>query len=854
MNQDASQPGAETLTATLQPGAKLGNYRIVEQLGAGGTSVVYKGRDDLLGRDVAVKQVRLSGEPDDEALRRSVTSEAHVQKQAAAAEPDRLVQLIDVVDEQRGLFLISEFVDGSSLEQELARNPEPMDIKRAVGILAATAQALAAIHARKIIHRDLKPGNILLTNSGGLKIADFGLATSMSEQQLMSLGSVRYMAPELLRGEAADGRADLYALGIIAYEMLAGRRQFDSAFRMVVRDQRNQAMRWVKWHTNPRAKVAPIRELRNDVPDAIGELVDRLMDKSPDRRVPTAHDVVEAIRRHYAGEAPDTASAGSAMPPPPTATAPDPAALSGGGDTAPVPKRSKTPIVLTALLLLWVLVAGGIAFFMVQQEGSAREQAQQQARQNLRDAQQTYRQGNFSEALNTYQQLTDNWPESSTIGRHARAGMLLTEGRLSLEREEYDNAREKLRQLEQMNIADGAQVRDLLEEAENRGAFSNAMERIEQLIGENQFGQARQQLRQWRGLALTSEEEDRLEAVSAKLEDQQVQREREQVLDRANQLAEQGQRNEAISLLEEALERAPSPALQQRLDELSAGRTYDQAVADAEAAEAAGEFSEAIGAYREALTIRQNEQIEQKLKSLQSQAALREGLRLLNEGKPDEAEAALMRSLRYEDNPQAREALANIETTSRRLSFIRDGDEAFASGDYEAAIAQYRNAMKLGTDEQLEDKLSQARLRRLVERGRAAIRDDRLDEAGERLDTARQIDASDTELQQATRQLEVHRQYHKHLAAGDAARERSDFGRAIRAYNKAREIIDTEEVRQLRDAAEYADAIAKARAYMEAEEYVSARAWLQNAAKIRQSEEVKRLFSEVEQQMPAPTP
>ena len=859
MSTNASQPGSDAPGATLQPGTKLGHYRITEQLGAGGTSIVYQGHDDLINRKVAIKQIRLTGEPDDDALRRQVKSEAHMQKQAAAADPQRLVQLIEVIDDSRGLFLVSEFVEGTSLEQELAQHTEPMELKRAIGILAATAQALAGIHQRGIIHRDLKPGNILLPREGGLKIADFGLATALSEQQLMSLGSVRYMAPELLRGEDADVRADLYALGIISYEMLAGRRQFEQAFRMVLRDQRNQAMRWVKWHTNLRAKVSPIRELRSEVPDAVGELVDRLMDKDPDRRVPTAGDVVEAIRRHYAGQAPASPAgdAGATAGPPPAAGAAEPA-LTGGGDTAPLPKRSRAPLALAGVLIFLLLAAGGLGAYLLQQRNAAETERRQQANEQLESARSAYRQGDFDAARQAYAQVADNWPDDSDVGRSARAGVLLARGRHQLNNEQYQQARQDFEQLQALNttaqrqgeplLVNRDQVQRLLNEAENRGAFAQAMDEIGQLIEQNKFNEARDRLREWQELTLTGAEQERLRELSTRFEDQKARYERQQVLADANNLVEQGRREEALTMLEDALEQSPSPRLQQRYDELAAEQTYQDALASAKAAEAAGNLEKAIAAYERAQNVREKDEIAQKLSELQSRAALEEGLSLLEQGNTAQAEAALTRSLRYQDNERAREALERIESTSQRRSFVRDGDEAFSAGNYEAAIQQYRNALKLGGSDDVQQKLERARMRHMVQRGLEAIRADELEKAQNLLEQAQQMDASSAEIQQAMRKLEVHKQYHQHLSAGDRARERSDFRRAKTQYAEAQKILDTEEVRQRLDTAEYADAIAKTRAYISMDEFDSARAWLENAAKIRDSDEVQNLRQQIEQE------
>lgn len=850
MQDDALQPG----TTTLATGEKVGHYRVIEQIGAGGMSIVYRAHDDLLHREVAVKQIRLAAD-DDGSLRRRVQREAQVQKQAGAALPDRLVQLIEVVDEPRGLFLVSEYVDGLSLEQELTRYPEPMDLKRALGIIAAGAQALEALHQRGIIHRDLKPANILLPRTGGLKLADFGLATAMSEQQLQSVGSVRYMAPELLRGDAADGRADLYALGMVGYEMLVGRRAFEQAFRMVLRDQRNQAMRWVKWHTNPRVRATPVTQMRPEVPAAIGELVDRMMEKEADARVPAATEVIEAIRRHYAGGSAATGEAVASAPGQTTAGAPvgTVAPTQPAGDTAPVPRRPRVALILGCVLGFWLLVGGGFGAYIYNEQASAERQRQSAARAVLDEADQLYRAGEYEDARQLYAHLVDDWPAGSPFGRAGEAGVLLSRGRYYLERGDYDAARRDLQQARALDVFDPDHLRGLIDEAEQRGEFDRAVAAIEESIAASEFGEARQQLREWRDVTLTREEEQRLAEISARLEDQRARHEREQVLEAVDRLVERDRRDAAIDRLRDALEADPSVELEQRYDALVSARRHDELVTRAEAAEAAGDLGEAIELYSRALQVEERPQVQRELRELRSQADLERGLRLLEEGRASEAEAALLRSLRYTDNPQAREALQRVEATERRQRFVSDGDEAFAGGDFEAAIAQYTNALEIEADDEVQQKLQRAQVHNLLEQTEQALDRDALDAAEAAVAELAAFDAVDPAdleaIAEAEADLERHRRYREQLEAGDAARAESRFGEAKRRYREAREVFDTEEVRERLDEAEFDDAIAKARHYLEVRRYDNARAWLAQAARYRdeEDEQIEELSRRIEE-------
>ena len=289
-------------TLSLQPGEVVGAYRIEAVIDTGGSGVVYRAVDPLLDKQVAIKHLAVTASMDADRLRDLARRETEAHKRVATAHPKHLVQFIELLEDPRGVMLVSEFVKGVSLEQRLQANGRPHDERAALGIVAATATALDQLHAAGLVHRDLKPANILMPTPGGLKLADFGLASLIGEQESLPLGTVRYMAPELLRGDPPTPAADLYALGMIAYELLIGRDHFNEVFKTVLRDQRNPAMRWMKWHTNPRVTAPPLTDLLPDAPPTLAELVARMMDKDPARRIRSAQDVVDAVRRHFVGD------------------------------------------------------------------------------------------------------------------------------------------------------------------------------------------------------------------------------------------------------------------------------------------------------------------------------------------------------------------------------------------------------------------------------------------------------------------------------------------------------------------------------------------------------------------------
>jgi serine/threonine protein kinase len=221
---------------TLTPGARLGRYEIVALVGSGGMGHVYRGRDTRLDRTVAIKV--LAADPAQQPhLRERFDREARA---VSSLNHPHICTLHDVGHADGIDFLVMEFVDGETLAARLTRGPLPM--ADAIRVAVEAADALARAHAAGIVHRDLKPANIMLTRAG-VKLLDFGIASvpAIAEsadaftrtrnapltQEGMILGTVQYMAPEQLEGKPLDARTDIFALGAVTYEMIAGRPAFD---------------------------------------------------------------------------------------------------------------------------------------------------------------------------------------------------------------------------------------------------------------------------------------------------------------------------------------------------------------------------------------------------------------------------------------------------------------------------------------------------------------------------------------------------------------------------------------------------------------------------------------------------
>ncbi len=284
----------------LPPGTRIGKYEVIEMLGAGGQSVVYRCHDSLLDRDVAAKQIsaHLAGNPE---FMEHFRQEARTLARVGADQPG-IVTIHDLVEDENGLFIVMEFVEGMTLEAMLLSPEAPMATKPATQLLWRLAGAMAAVHQAGIVHRDLKPSNIIVAEGLKPKITDFGVATSVSGQTSMVMGTTKYMAPELFEGAGqGDGRSDIYSLGLIMYELLLGREKFNEIFGDVVRDPRTAPVRWMKWHGNAAVQAPALHVVNPSIPEPLSNIIATMLAKDPAQRYPTMEALGVALRQDLAG-------------------------------------------------------------------------------------------------------------------------------------------------------------------------------------------------------------------------------------------------------------------------------------------------------------------------------------------------------------------------------------------------------------------------------------------------------------------------------------------------------------------------------------------------------------------------
>ncbi|MGE5176986.1 MAG: protein kinase domain-containing protein [Hyphomicrobiales bacterium] len=279
----------------LAPGTALGPYKITGTLGAGGMGEVYRARDERLGRDVAVKVLPAAFASDADRLRR-FENEARA---AAKLNHPNILQIYDIGRHEGHPYLVTELLEGETLRERLLSGP--LSARRAIEFGTDVAQGLAAAHDEGIVHRDLKPENLFLTRDGRVKILDFGLAKLSQAEGAgdetvanaatvggdtdpgMVMGTVGYMSPEQVRGQAADARSDIFAFGAVLFETIAGARPFRGGTNADV-------MSAILTKDPP-----DLTTIAEEVPPVLDRIIRRCLEKLPARRFRSAQDLAFSL-------------------------------------------------------------------------------------------------------------------------------------------------------------------------------------------------------------------------------------------------------------------------------------------------------------------------------------------------------------------------------------------------------------------------------------------------------------------------------------------------------------------------------------------------------------------------------
>ena len=259
-----------------------GRYELLEKIGDGGMAVVYKGKDRLLNRFIAIKILR----PEFTKDATFVENFKRESQAAAGLTHPNIVGVYDVGREGNINYIVMELIEGRTLNK-IIEDEAPMDYRRVIDISKQVASALRIAHKNKIIHRDVKPHNIMITNDGVVKLADFGIARAVNDATLSTgskiVGSVHYFSPEQARGNYVDERSDIYSLGIVMYEMLTGKVPFDGENPVTV------ALK----HINE--EIVPPSQLVPGIPPALERCVMKATNKYQTNRYSSADELIEEL-------------------------------------------------------------------------------------------------------------------------------------------------------------------------------------------------------------------------------------------------------------------------------------------------------------------------------------------------------------------------------------------------------------------------------------------------------------------------------------------------------------------------------------------------------------------------------
>ncbi|MBI4535283.1 MAG: protein kinase, partial [Ignavibacteriae bacterium] len=272
-------------------GKKISQYLILEKLGGGGMGVVYKAEDTKLKRTVALKFLS------DDLISEKEARERFLLEAQAASKLDHpnICTVYEINDAGDGhMFIAMSFCEGESLRERIRTGPLPL--QEAVGIALQIAQGLACAHNTGVVHRDVKPANIMMTPQGIVKIVDFGLAKLIGMSRLTQVGAtagtIAYMSPEQCRGESLDQRTDVWAVGVVLYEMLAGQHPFKGDYDQVI------------IYSILNSEVVSITEQKEDIPPEVEQIIRKCLQKDPAKRYANATELAEDLDRVLRGEKP----------------------------------------------------------------------------------------------------------------------------------------------------------------------------------------------------------------------------------------------------------------------------------------------------------------------------------------------------------------------------------------------------------------------------------------------------------------------------------------------------------------------------------------------------------------------
>ncbi|MBS3820947.1 MAG: protein kinase [Planctomycetes bacterium] len=828
----ANEDSQQKATPTLSAGDTLGKYEVREVLGVGGQSVVYKGYDPLLDREVAIKQLAPHLTQDKSYLNRMRENVQTIAK--LGAKNEAIVNILDIIEEPGGLFYVMDYVEGPTLQHVINDAAAATEPRAVLLILFRLAAALHDVHAEGIVHRDVKPSNIIITEGLRPKIIDFGVAALHDDDVSMPLATTKYLAPEVYSAETVDGRSDIYSLGFIAYELLLGPETFNEVFADIVRDRHSTALRWMKWHGNESVAAPPLHEVDPSIPLSLSHLVARMIEKDPDNRFQNTEELGRAMKESFSTKAKRAGTTGAARPagetragaavevgegvgtlyeeglremesqlpapagptrrPRPTgdgdmegpATAPLPSDDVEGPPTAPLPKgpmsrKTKVRLAVAGGAVLLLLIVGA-AWWMLHQKDLAR-QRMQQADQLYAEAINHYEEGEYGQAIAGFTTLMRSYP-GTRFARQARVQQSMAEAWQAIHDRNWDEAQRRENEAEEtidrlQKQSDNPNLTEWTRRRENELRELNQT-RLSSQSFHNALARARQ------ALSATVREEDYIDALRTLKDD----------------LA-----SSEITTTPE--QEAQAAALKDRIRRERVVWLFEHYVSNGDQQMQTGNLARAERAYSRALSLMGGDDEDAKLIPADQREQMRQSARIklqqlarrrlqstkLQEladaetsGNPIEIRQALEALLKEADLPgddrqRYQQRLKQLDVKTG-LAAAKD---ALAKGDQPAARAALQQVLQADPDSaeaksMLENIAKAAQKQKLISEGDALLAERTFDEALKKYSQAAGMGGAGAELRDKINECSFNLTLQKALAA----REAGKYVEAERHYERAK--------------------------------------------------------------------
>jgi len=744
----------QTNDVGLAAGSKVGKYEIVQRLAIGGQGIVYKARDPMLDRFVAIKQMSAHLAADATFLER-FQREAQILAKLGS-DQSAVVTVLDMIQDERGLFMVMEFVAGHTLEDSLHDNPGPVETKAVLAILWRLAAGLHTVHQAGIIHRDLKPSNIIIGAGLRCKIMDFGVAATSDAQTSMVLGTTKYMAPELYEHKTVDARADMYSLGFITYEMLLGRAKFNEQFADIVRDKHSEHLRWMKWHGSEMQVATPLHELCPELPRAISDIVAKMMAKRPEDRYANMEDLGKSIktafapkpssggkhkssRRRSKSSAAVAAGAGaSAKGASGSGAFADEPSLDGGGPlTAPLPKKTLS---LRAKLLIVgsvsaCLVAGLVVLLVLGKRGN--DNIEGRIRSAYAAAETLYKDQQYGQAAEQFAAVSKRRPRIREVAMasamvylaQTQDAMVRAEGTKDSDeqKKQWEIAANALEDADKAVQAEDAKqawvmelrktVTTLKDSQQIRRRFQEALTKADERLAAKKFSEAESALLDAPDTGIPAQQKLKA-AMQIRIKETEFEDAYATRLGAARKARDDGDFAKALKASDDAVklmsdERSGSVSearlvamkaeIAQLQKELKSDGAYKQSIAlaakllaDANAltgAPAREAKEKALEQLEAAATLQSGEALNRQIVQLKAEVAYDLGMEHLSAGESAKAIAALEQSLKIQRTDAAQRALDELNSNLKLSQRLAEADRAFDDGEYEAALKAYQSAL-----------------------------------------------------------------------------------------------------------------------------------------------------------------